>query len=397
MGLFGFNAEKKLNKANDYLAKGIYYEAKVVFEEIITRDNVQASIVGKAREGWRQARRAMVDEQTAEAKRLIRGGEPTLALECCMAAAEQAGNDIDASEAQELLDKLQGGETAAAKLLGGLDDIPAAGLPVEEVEDEDTMAVGAEALFDVLMESMPSQQAETYYSFGPEFRAGYLYLQEGKAKEALEAFERVPKEAADHPYFHLEKAQALMYDLRSKDALELLDTIELPPELDTRRLEMRIVLLQRLERTDEAVQEARRLYEASGDDQDVGVLYAEVLLDNGHAQEALDVIEPFREGPQKPEVDTLVARCYVATGKVQEARDLLEGTVEGFFQNPGGLHARFPVWAARELLYFYIGVSEDPQRVRSLVQHLISHDSSSAERYKAALKRYVEEREKLDG
>ena len=33
MGLFGFNAEKKLKKANDYLPKGIYYDAKVAFRQ----------------------------------------------------------------------------------------------------------------------------------------------------------------------------------------------------------------------------------------------------------------------------------------------------------------------------------------------------------------------------
>lgn len=397
MGLFGFNAEKKLKKGNDYLAKGIYYDAKIAFEEIITRDNVQASIVGRAREGWRQARRALMEEQTAEAKRFVQAGEAEQALECCRAAVEQAGSDIDAGEARELLDRLQEGETAAAKLLDGLDEIPTANLPVEEVEDDEAIAAGPEAIFDVLLQALPSQQAEAYHWFGSEFRDGYLHLQEGRAKEALEAFERVPKEVEEHAFFRLEKAQALLHERRPEEALGLLDAIELPEEMGARRAEMRIILLQELGRGDEAVQQAREHYEAARDAQDVAVLYAEVLLENGHAQEALDALEPFRAGQQSPEVGTVIARSYMATGKVQEARDLLEGTVEGFFQSAGGLHARFPIWAARELLYFYIGVGEDPERVRSLVQHLISHDPPSAERYKQALKGYVEQRKERDG
>jgi thioredoxin-like negative regulator of GroEL len=338
-----------------------------------------------------------MEEQTVEAKRLVQAGDTEQALECCRAAVEQAGNDIDAGEARELLDRLEKGETAAAKLLSGLDDIPAAGdLPVEEVDDE-AIAAGPEALFDVYLESLPAEQAEAFQGFGSEFRDGYLSLQEGRAKEALEAFNRAPKEVEDHPLFLLEKAQALMQERQAEEALKILDAIDLREELRARRTEMRIVLLQQLGRGDEAVQEARTHYEASRDNQDVAILYGEVLLENGQPQEALDVLEAFRGGQQNPEIETVVARSYVATGKVQEARDLLEGTVEGFFQSAGHMHTRFPVWAARELLYFYIGVSEDPERVRSLVQHLISHDPPSAAGYKEALKRYVEQREKSSG
>lgn len=395
MGLFGFNAEKKLKKANEYLAKGIYYDARIAFEEILVRDNVQASITGQAREGWRMARRAMMEQQTSEAKRLVQAGEPAQALECCLAAVEQAGEDLDAGEAKQLLERLQEGETGAAKLLAGLDDIPALDdLPVEEGNEEQAMAVGPDAIFDVLMESLTAEQAETYRGFGPDFRKGFLELQEGNAEAALDAFARVSKEAQEHPFFRLEKAQALRYARKSADALVQLDGLELPDELNRKRLELKVVLLQDLERGEEAVKEARGIWEADKEDHEAAVLYAETLLENDHAQEALDVIMPFHKGRPVPEIDTIVVRCYGRTGKIQEARDLLEGTVEGFFQSPGGLHARFPVWAARELLQLYVSVGEDPERVRSLVQHMISHDAPSAEQYKQVLAKYVELREK---
>ena len=130
---------------------------------------------------------------------------------------------------------------------------------------------------------------------------------------------------------------------------------------------------------------------------EAAALYADTLLRNKKPQEALDVIEPFHTPRPDPEVDSLVVRAYLGTGKAQEARDLLEATVEGFFQNPGGLHARFPLWAARELLGLYVGIGEEPKRVRSLVQHLISQDPESADRYKGILAAYAEKREKGEG
>ena len=181
---------------------------------------------------------------------------------------------------------------------------------------------------------------------------------------------------------------------RHEEALEKMTGLDLPPDLERRAREMRIVLLQRLERGEEAVGEARALHEADPSDAEAKLLYAEILLDNEQGQPALDLVLPMR-GPQPiPEVDRLVVRGYGQTGRIDEARELLETTVEGFFQSPGGLHARFPVWAARELLHLYIAVGEEPKRVRALVQHLIGHDPPGAERYKELLTRYAEEREK---
>ena len=277
MGLFGFNAEKKLKKANDCLAKGFYYDAKVAFEEIIARGDLQEPTVSQAREGWRRARQALMEEQIAEAKRYFEVGEAEQALGCCEAALEQAGNDLDASEAKELLERVKQGETRAAKLLRGLDEIKAAGgLAPESEDDIDAVAAGPEALFEVLLQSLPTDQAEAYHRFGPEFREGFLDLQEGRAKEALASFSRVGQEVEVNPYFRLEKSQALMQDEQWEEALHLLDDLELPEEVERRRLEMKVVVLQRLQRGDEAVQAARGLWEKSREDPDVAVLYAEV-------------------------------------------------------------------------------------------------------------------------
>ena len=66
---------------------------------------------------------------------------------------------------------------------------------------------------------------------------------------------------------------------------------------------------------------------------------------------------------------------------------------QGFFQRAGAMQARFPVRPARELLSLYTHAGEAPERVRSLVQHLIRHDPASAHIYKQALEKYAEERQ----
>jgi predicted Zn-dependent protease len=394
VGLFGFNAEKKLKKAEEYLAREIYYEARLAFEEIIIRKDVNPTLASRAREGWRRSRKALMEAQIEEAKRMIRAGEPAAARDSCLAAIEQAAEDLDAGEAKTLLERLDEGQTEAARLLAGLDEVPLAHqLPPEEAADSEAGTTeGAEAMFEVLLQPLPEEQAQLYRDFGPEFRDGYLLLQEGRAAEALGKFAEIPEEVASNPFFRLEKGQALMHVKKYQEALESLEGIELAPEAERRRSEIRTVLLHELGRKEEAVDAARRMWESDREDRDAAILYAEMLLEAERAEEAEKVIDPFHSPAPEPEVDGMLVRTYLALGKAQEARDLLEGTVEGFFQNPAAFRRGFPIWAGRDLLGFYISVREDPKRVRSLVQHLIGHDPGSAERYKALLSDYVKSR-----
>ncbi len=395
MGLFGFNAEKKLKKGSDFLEKGIYYEARRTFEEIIVRDGVDPWIVEQAKAGWRRARESLMENQVAEARRLVQAGEIDEAAECCRAAVEQAGSDIDAGEAAKLLAELEQGLGAAQKILEGIDDLPdRPAEPNVEGEVEEEIVAGPEALFEVLLQPLPKEQAEAFRSFGQPFRDGYLHLQEGRPKEALACFDAIPEEIARDPLARLERAQALMVDERDEDALGELENLDLPVGLQRRRQEMRVVLLHRTDRGEDAEQEARAVWDGAREDPEAITLYADILLRNEKPREVLELIEPLRTPNLDPEIGRLLVGAQIGAGQVQEARDLLEETVEQFFQTPGGLHSRFPLWAARELFALYVGVNEEPKRVRSLVQHLIHHDPGSANIYKGTLAKYAEDREK---
>ena len=397
MGLFGFNVEKKLAKANEQLEKGFYYEARMAFEEILGRDGIDPGFRSQAKAGWRRARLAQIEGQMGEAKQFLKAGEREAAIECLHAAVTIADEDIDVHEAKEMLATLEpAGHGPRAALLEGLDSLPiAAAVKPEQGETGETFGESAEDLFEVYVNSQAQDVAERYRKLGPEFRDGYLLLQAGELDAALERFDAVPEELTADPIFRLEKGQLLMLKDRNQEALDLLQGLDLPKEAERRRAEMAAILLDRLGRGDEAEEEARRLWSAHDGDPDVAVLLSEILVGHERFAEALAILKPFVEkGDPSPELVTLTAKAYVGTGQVKKGKELLEEAVEIFFRGPGmgGRLPRFPLASARDLLSLYIAGGEEPTKVRSMVQHLIIYDPDSAELYKEALVRYAEER-----
>ncbi len=340
----------------------------------------------------------MMSGQIDEARRLFAAGEKGQALECCRAAIDLAGDDLDAGEAKELLARIETEQgKGTPRILAGLDALPPVEeAPAEEIPQEEFFGDRPDEIFEVHLETLPPDVAEIYRGMGAEFRDGFLSIQEGRPKEAIDRFASAPESAAAHPVFRLEKAQALLLDGQNEAALAEIEWIALPEELARRRTEMRVILLERLDRKDEAEDEARRLWEGQ-QDVEAAVLYAELLIDHGHHPRAVEILKPHvHPARPQPDIDGLAARAYAGAGEIGEARNLLERAVESFFQGPVGMRdaPRFPVWAARELLGLYTAVGEPPDNVRSLVQHLIRHDPSSADHYKEALARYAEERER---
>jgi hypothetical protein len=338
----------------------------------------------------------MIDMQTEEAERHLRGGDIPAAIGCWQAVVELGGDDIDATAAREMLARHAGASTDHEKLLAGLDAIA----PVEEIPQEEGEA-GEEyygddpgEIFEVYLQTLPEKQAEAYRTLGEPFRDGFLLIQEGKAREALERFAAAGEAQEVQPYFRLERAQALLLDEQSVEALRDLDAMEIPEEVRRRVAEMRTILLERLGRHEDAEAEAARIWEQDKD-ADAAILYGELLVDHSRFDRALEIVKPFvHPGRPQPDVDRLAARAYAGTGKTREARDLLERAVESYFQGPVGMRdaPQFPLWAVRELLALYVAQKEEPEKVRSLVQHLIRHDPASAESYKGILAEYARDR-----
>jgi tetratricopeptide (TPR) repeat protein len=406
VGLFGFNAEKKLAKAKELLTRGLAYDARLAFEEIIMRGDVDPGIAGQARGGWREARGLLVANQLEQAAEHLAAGDREQARESCLAAIEQAGEDLDSGEARALLARVEKELGKPTRTL--LEGIAAPARPAEPdaaegEEEEEGEATGAgqgeegsfdqdpEALFEVHLGALPDEQADRLRSFGPEFRDGYLALQEGRVEEALECFEAAPSSVAADPYFKLEMALVL-HQLRSDgDALEMIEGLDLDGPAGRRRTELQVSILDRLDRAEEAEQQARALWEISGHDTPSSLLYGELLLLHKEFDRALEVVRPLvHAGRPQPEIDRLVARAYRATGRTEDARQLLERALEVHFQGGMGLHATgFPVWAAWELLDLYIAIEEEPRAIRAIANHLMQQDPESSETVRKILERHA--------
>ncbi len=394
MGLFGFNAEKKLAKAQEQLARGFFYEARAAFEEILKREDVVGGLRSQAAEGWRSARRAMMDQQMEEAGRLLQAAERDSAIESLRTVLEIAEDDLDCSEAKAVLAKLQEETEGPEAIMRTLEIPPVAAVQavVDESADGPVFGESPDDLMEVYLGPLSEEIAERYRSLGTEFRDAFLSLQQGDPQDAARRFEAIPDDRQTDPFIRLERGQALLLLDRNEEALESLQGIELPAPLERRRAEMSTILLDRLGRRDEAEAEARRLYAAHPGEADIAVFFSDILIGHGVFQEALDALKPFIPAGDPPEVIPLAARAYLGIGDLQEGKDLLEQALEVFFQGPGigGRAPRFPVAAARELLGLRIQMDAGLEGVRALAQHLIQHDPGSSETYLEAVRRYAE-------
>jgi tetratricopeptide (TPR) repeat protein len=401
VGLFGgFHAEKKLAKGNEHLERGSFYEARSQFEEILAREGVDPTIRSQAKAGWRRARLGLIAGQQEEAERHIAAGEREAAADCLRTVLEIAQDDIEVPESRRRLEEIDPSSvkrSAAERILAGIDEESR----VEEIAPEEGDAVAdfgqsPDDLFEVYMNAFSEEVAERYRAQGPLFRDAYLHLQDGDFEGAIANFEKLPATQAADPIVRLERSQALLFDGKMEEALALIEGLTLPAELEHRRATMAASLLDQVGRTDEAFAEAERLFESHPTDVEAASIYADLLTQRGRATEALAIVKGLiMSGDPSPELVNLAARAYVAAGKVEEGRDLLEQSLEIFFQGPGwrGQAPRFPLGAARELFNLYIALGEEPELVRAMAQHLIAYDPDHADRYKDALRRYAEARE----
>jgi tetratricopeptide (TPR) repeat protein len=402
VGLFGgFNAEKKLDKAGAQLQQGAFYEARAIFEEILGRQEVDPAIREQAKNGWRKARRGLIDGQREEAELRLQAGERDEALECLRTIMEIAGDDIDVSEIRAKLERIDPTLTPSnptERILSHLDDSVAQDeLPPEEGEAVAGFGQSPDDLFEVYLNAVPEPVADLYRAQGEAFRDVYLTLQDGDIEGALEGFAKLPSEQAADPIVRLEWGQALLLDGKHEEALGMLLDLPLPDALEHRRRLMAAQLLEQVGRKEEAFEGAQSLYRDFPADTEAAALYAEILILRERAEEALKIVKNLIEaGDPSPDLVNLAARAYIAAGKVEEGRDLLEQSLENFFQGPGwrGQTPRFPLGAARELLGLYIALDEEPEIVRAMAQHLVTYDPDRADQYREALRRYAEERER---
>ncbi|MBD3333880.1 MAG: hypothetical protein GF355_00005 [Candidatus Eisenbacteria bacterium] len=410
-----FNPDKKLKSADEALAKGFHYDALKIYRSVLKRAGDDPTVASRAEEGRRRARHGLMERQLEEAQGLWDDDRYMEAIECAENAVDLADDDGNRRRADDLLERIKeagnealrappadpgGGTTCAAPLVA--DDAPA--------------DVGEEDLFQLYLETLPEERAETYRSFGEDFSRAYILTQQGRGNEALEHYDALPDDVRRHPLVRLLEGQALGLAGRDEAVLEALDMRGLPEDLEPVRLELKAMALWKLNRRDEAEAAARDLVAAAPEDVRAAHILAQFQAAAGESAEALATLEPWIHPTEPvPEIDHLAIRLQLQTGRQDEAVKLLERTVERYFHNslsrscgrqvnPSfGLQADVfpaagssedaadsPRWAARTLLELYLSRDEpDEGKVRELVESLIMYDPAGEIEYRDKLERYL--------
>ena len=401
MGLFGESAEKKLEKAQELLDAGRYYDARKGFSELVRKGTkLSESLAQAALEGERRSREEMIRERLAEANAYEKAGEIASARDRVETALDLAGTDVDRSSIEEYLRRLTSQPREAAPT--GAAELPAdllADRPDREIQadqppeppEEDVFGPDLEETFEFYMATLVPEQAALFRSQPEAFRRAYLAAVQGAPKLALRYFDELGSDGHP-PEVELERARALLLDRRSEDALVVLDAIEAP---DTGVRWTRVEVLRDLDRREEAIEAAVELVNSMpGHEEATDALLAWTLLDAGRPADAWEHLEGWvRSGTVSEEVVVPAAQAASLVGRSQEARELLEGLIQHrlHVSLQSGREPSFPVQAGRRLLQILLDQPPDRQdraQIRTLTLHLLDYDEVNGEVYRGLLLRF---------
>jgi len=412
MGLFGTSPQKKLARARALLAQGDFYPAWQLFRELQgLSGRLSPEEISEARQGSVTCRRAMIDRRLQEAEALRSAGDLAGARDRCQTAFDLAGQDIALEAIEEVLQRINAPRrpVAAAPQLRDALEVDILPPPDETVtpspspldrspepeparSDEEIFGPDPESRFSEMLLAVEEPTAEFYRGLGADFRLGYVALNQGEGRRALDFFDRLDWSTLRDPRARLERAHALLLAERAEESLRELDALassDLPAGEENRRRYLRVEALRALTRFEEAVAAARALAEEAGEPTPVTeALLAWTLLEAGRPQEAFDRLTPLMGTEDTPEeIVAVAAQAAGAAGLVEDEAGLLRRLIDMRMQRSitREVELEFPVESGRRLLEIYLDSGADPDDVRSLVLHLIDHDPERAEAYRSIL------------
>lgn len=398
MGLFGFNADKKMNRGRKALADGDFYEALKNFEEVEKRDGIDAGIHAEAASEARRVRGIMIDQRLLEATNFLEAGEMEAARDRLETARDLAGTDLPRHAIEAGFAALERTRVDTASLRDAaqsplaVDDTPA--LP-EEPSEAELFGADLEIEFGMLMDTLPASLAEIFQAQPLDFRKAYVAMAKGAPRAALRHLELLNWNPPPHPAIGIERARAELMTGAARPALERLEGMSehlTLPELRHDADVLRIEALRDLERYAEAADLAATMApEAPGRDAAADVLLATTLIEAGRPDDAMDRIEPWlRSAQPSDEAHVIAAQAMRLQGRGEEAIPQLEGLIQGRIHASlgSGKEPAFPVEPGRVLLQLYMEHgSADPRKVRALALHLLDFDPTRGEQYRQVLVR----------
>ena len=396
MGLFGFNAEKKLAQARKHAEQGKHYEALRAFEEVVERAT-QAELRDAALTGARETRAAMIEARIAEADGFEENGELEAAKDRLRTAIDLAQDDLPKERLEERMRALEsprrptqpGPAAPPPDLLPDPADDPArAALRAEPTDAAELFGESPEDEFAFLLNTLPPDLAALFQEQEEAFRLGYLALTRGFPRAALRKFDEMDWSTMPQAPIALERARALLLARRTEEALELIDRLGEPGPAGRW---LRVEALRDLGRVDDAVQAAVDLVNSQEQNTpESDALLAWTLIEAGRPEEAYDHIEGWLEG-RAPDEEILVpaAQALSMMDRAPEAMRLLENLIHQRLETSlaTGREPNFPVQAGRRLLALYMAAGRSPNEYRALVMHLLDFDPERGEQYRSLLVR----------
>lgn len=393
MGLFGFNAEKKLAQAKKHAEQGKHYEALRAFEEVMERAN-QADLRTEAQNGARQTRAAMIEARVVEADGFEEMGDLEVAKDRLRTAIDLAQDDLPKDRLEERLRALESprrpsvpGPAPVPDLLPDpVEDASRGATRAEPTDAAELFGENPEEEFAILMNTLPAGVAEIFQQQPEAFRLGYLALTHGAPRAALRKFDELDWSTMPPAPIALERARALLLARRAEEALDLIDQIE---ETGLAGHWLRVEALRDLGRVDDAVLAAAELVNAQEQNTpETDSLLAWTLIEAGRPSEAYDHIEGWLEG-RAPDEEILVpaAQALSMMERAPEAIRLLESLIHQRLEASlaTGREPNFPVQAGRKLLSLYMALGRSPSEYRALVMHLLDFDPERGEQYRGLL------------
>lgn len=422
MGLFGVSPEKKLEKADRFLADGRIFDAWKNYEDVLRSRDADAAIAERARSGSLSARSLMIEERLGEAEQLRVIGDFETARDRCQTALDLARNDLDRSAIDEKIRLLESPKRPTSRTGRPEEDVVTDLLPAPDEANtlpevsswwrpEAPEPIDAESA--ILPEEIelhlaaldPSVEAH-YRSLGESFLVAWASLSAGQSEEALRRLESVTPPASLDPWVQIEQAHALLLVHRAEEAhARLSATPEVLPgdsepssatglgaHYSAKRRYLLVEVLRTLHLEGDAVLAAEALYREVGDQSPAVVsAYAWTLIEAGRHDEAYRLLQPqLQSAALLEEILVPLAQSTALLGRREEAIDLLEGLIQARFHRSlqRETEVDFPIEAGRRLLEFYIE-DEDPEspELHSLLQHLLDQDRERGEHYRDLLLR----------
>jgi tetratricopeptide (TPR) repeat protein len=394
MGLFGFNAEKKLARARKYAEEGKHYEARRAFEEVAERADSE-ELRTAARTGSRDVRAAMIAARIAEADGLEATGDLEVAMDRLRTALDLAGDDLPKESLEERLRALEAPRRPAQAtstpqppdlLPDPVEDSARRAKRSETTDPSELFGVNPGEEFAILMNTLPDELASLFQQQGESFRLGYLALTRGAPQAALRKFDEMDWSELPPAPIALERARALLLARRPEEALALVDRIG---DAGPAGRWLRVEALRDMGRIDDAVDAAAELVNAQEQNTpESDALLAWTLIEAGRPEEAYDHLEGWLEG-RAPDEEVLVpaAQALSMLDRIPEAIRLLENLIHHRLEASlaTGREPNFPVQAGRRLLAFYIAEGRSPGEFRALVMHLLDFDPERGEQYRGLL------------